>query len=144
MKEKSQKTKKGSSKKTVAVTIIILLILAIAIICGVVYMNTPKEKSEDVLAKYFSLLNEKNYTELYSLISSESKNKISEEDFVKRNQNIYEGIDAVNIKIEITNKEKENNTEKISYNEEMSTSAGNISFTNTVNFINWNSTRKIK
>ena len=147
MKEKSQKTKKGSSKKTVVVTIIILLILAIAIICGVVYMNTPKEKSEDVLAKYFSLLNEKNYTELYSLISSESKNKISEEDFVKRNQNIYEGIDAVNIKIEITNKEKENNREKISYNEEMSTSAGNISFTNTVNLvkeekeykINWSS-----
>ena len=147
MKEKSQKTKKGSSKKTVVVTIIILLILAIAIICGVVYMNTPKEKSEDVLAKYFSLLNEKNYTELYSLISSESKNKISEEDFVTRNQNIYEGIDAVNIKIEITNKEKENNTEKISYNEEMSTSAGNISFTNTVNLvkeekeykINWSS-----
>lgn len=147
MKEKSQKTKKGSSKKTVVVTIIILLILAIAIICGVVYMNTPKEKSEDVLAKYFSLLNEKNYTELYSLISSESKNKISEEDFITRNQNIYEGIDAVNIKIEITNKEKENNTEKISYNEEMSTSAGNISFTNTVNLakeekeykINWSS-----
>lgn len=147
MKEKSQKTKKRSSKKTVVVTIIILLILAIAIICGVVYMNTPKEKSEDVLAKYFSLLNEKNYTELYSLISSESKNKISEEDFITRNQNIYEGIDAVNIKIEITNKEKENNREKISYNEEMSTSAGNISFTNTVNLvkeekeykINWSS-----
>ena len=147
MKEKSPKTKKGSSKKTVVVTIIILLILAIAIICGVVYMNTPKEKSEDVLAKYFSLLNDKNYTELYSLISSESKNKISEEDFITRNQNIYEGIDAVNIKIEITNKEKENNTEKISYNEEMSTSAGNISFTNTVNLvkeekeykINWSS-----
>ena len=77
MKEKSQKKKKGSSKKTVVVTIIILLILAIAIICGVVYMNTPKEKSEDVLAKYFSLLNEKNYTELYSLISSESKMKYS-------------------------------------------------------------------
>ena len=147
MKEKSPKTKKGSSKKTVVVAIIILLILAIAIICGVVYMNTPKEKSEDVLAKYFSLLNDKNYTELYSLISSESKNKISEEDFVTRNKNIYEGIDAVNIKIEITNKEKENNTEKISYNETMSTSAGNISFTNTVNLvkeekeykINWSS-----
>ena len=147
MKEKSPKTKKGSSKKTVVITIIVLLIVAIAITCGVVYMNTPKEKSEDVLAKYFSLLNEKNYTELYSLISSESKNKISEEDFITRNQNIYEGIDAVNIKIEITNKEKENNTEKISYNEEMSTSAGNISFTNTVNLvkeekeykINWSS-----
>ena len=147
MKEKSPKTKKGSSKKTVVITIIVLLIVAIAITCGVVYMNTPKEKSEDVLAKYFSLLNDKNYTELYSLISSESKNKISEEDFITRNQNIYEGIDAVNIKIEITNKEKENNTEKISYNEEMSTSAGNISFTNTVNLvkeekeykINWSS-----
>ena len=147
MKEKSAKTKKGSSKKTVVITIIVLLIVAIAITCGVVYMNTPKEKSEDVLAKYFSLLNDKNYTELYSLISSESKNKISEEDFITRNQNIYEGIDAVNIKIEITNKEKENNTEKISYNEEMSTSAGNISFTNTVNLvkeekeykINWSS-----
>ena len=35
---------------------------------------------------------------MYNMISNESKGQISQEDFIKRNKNIYEGIDAVNIK----------------------------------------------
>ena len=65
----------------------------------------------------------------------DSKNNISEEDFITRNKNIYEGIDAVNIEIQIQNEIKQGKTSEITYNENMSTSAGNISFVNTVNLV---------
>ena len=80
-------------------------------------------------------MNEKKYDELYSYISTQSKAEISKEDFVARNKNIYEGIDAVNIEVQIQSQEKEGKTAKITYNENMSTSAGNISFENTANLV---------
>ena len=72
---------------------------------------------------------------MYNLISESSKTEISQEDFVKRNKNIYEGIDAVNLNIEITEVIKEKGITKISYNENMSTSAGDISFSNTAKIV---------
>ena len=135
------------NKKALIITLLIILIIAIAIVGGIIYSNTPKENAQQVLAKYISLINEKKYEELYSILSTESKNNISENDFVTRNKNIYEGIDAVNIKVQVQDEEKQGKTSKITYNETMSTSAGDISFDNTVNLviedkeykINWSS-----
>ena len=123
------------SKKGLLIALIIIIILVIAIVGGVIYLNQPKETAEQVFTNYISLLNEKKYDELYSYISTESKAEISQEDFVARNKNIYEGIDAVNIEVQIQSQEKEGKTAKIAYSENMSTSAGNISFENTVNLI---------
>ena len=123
------------SKKGIIIALIIIIILVIAIVGGVIYLNQPKETAEQVFTNYISLLNEKKYDELYSYISTESKAEISQEDFVARNKNIYEGIDAVNIEVQIQSQEKEGKTAKITYNENMSTSAGNISFENIVNLI---------
>ena len=130
---------------------IIIALVAIIIICAIVgiivYINSTKEKPEDTLNAYVSLINEQKYEEMYNMISNESKGQISQEDFVKRNKNIYEGIDAVNINIEITETAKEKGVHKITYSENMSTSAGIISFTNTAKLvkedkqykINWSS-----
>lgn len=123
------------SKKGIIIALIIIIILVIAIVGGVIYLNQPKETVEQVFTNYISLLNEKKYDELYSYISTESKAEISQEDFVARNKNIYEGIDAVNIEVQIQSQEKEGKTAKIAYSENMSTSAGNISFENIVNLI---------
>ena len=123
------------SKKGIIIALIIIIILVIAIVRGVIYLNQPKETEEKVFTNYISLLNEKKYDELYSYISTESKAEISQEDFVARNKNIYEGIDAVNIEVQIQSQEKEGKTAKIAYSENMSTSAGNISFENIVNLI---------
>lgn len=123
------------SKKGLLIALIIIIILVIAIVGGVIYLNQPKETAEQVFTNYISLLNEKKYDELYSYISTESKAEISQEDFVARNKNIYEGIDAVNIEVQIQSQEKEGKTAKIAYSENMSTSAGNISFENIVNLI---------
>ena len=54
---------------------------------------------------------------------------------MKRNKNIYEGIDAVNIDIEIIDKEKENKIIKVKYNQDMYTAAGKIDFSNTVKIV---------
>ena len=122
------------NKKAIIITLLILIIIAI-IIGVIIYLNTPKENAQQVFTKYISLINEKKYEELYSNLSAESKNNISEEDFVARNKNIYEGIDAVNIEVQIQNEEKQGKASKITYNETMSTSAGDISFDNTVNLV---------
>lgn len=119
--------------------VIIIISVIVAIICIVagiiIYINSQKEKPEDILNTYISLINEQKYEEMYEMISSESKNQISQEDFVKRNKNIYEGIDAFDIKISISEKEKENGIQKLTYTESMSTSAGIIKFTNTAKII---------
>ena len=131
--------------------VIIIALVAIIIICAIVgiivYINSTKEKPEDTLNAYISLINEQKYEEMYNMISNESKGQISQEDFITRNKNIYEGIDAVNINIEITETAKEKGVHKITYSENMSTSAGIISFTNTAKLvkegkqykINWSS-----
>ena len=122
-------------KKGVIIILIVLLIAAI--ISGIViWLNINDTKKQDeVFKNYIALINEQNYEEMYEMISKSSKSEISKENFVKRNKNIYEGIDAVNVNIEITNKEKENGNVKISYNETMGVSAGTIEFSNAVTLV---------
>ena len=100
------------------------------------------DKPEDVLKSYTSAINEKNYEKMYSMISKDSG--ISKEDFITRNKNVYEGIDAENITIEI-NEDKQG--DNLSFKTTMDTSAGQISFTSKALFekedgiykLQWNS-----
>ncbi len=116
------------NKKLVVFFILIIIIAVVAII----FLNlNSQEKPQDVLDKYVALLNEKNYEEMYQQITKESQQKISQEDFITRNKNIYEGIDAVDIKNEIKEVTKENDSTKISYTQTMSTGAGKITLEKT-------------
>ena len=98
-------------------------------------MNMPKEKPEEVLNTYISYINDQNYEAMYEKLSNSSKESISQEDFITRNQNIYEGIDSSNIKITVKEVTNEDNKKKVSYTEEMVTSAGTISFDNEAYFV---------
>lgn len=131
---------------------IIVAVVIIAIIGGVVafwVLNQPKTNPEDIWQSYISLINEQKYEEMYEMLTEDSKAQISQEDFIKRNKNIYEGIDMTNMKAEITSVEEEDSsTRKIAYNLIMDTEAGNIDFENTVRLtkdkekgylINWSS-----
>ena len=131
-------------KKKVIISIMIIIILT-AVIAGVFfYLNYTSEKPEKILNNYVSLINEKNYEAMYDQITEESKQNISREDFIARNKNIYEGIDATDLKLEIKEVTKEGNTARISYTETMSTSAGNITINNTTNLEKQDKTYKIK
>lgn len=122
------------NKKVIIGIIVILAILVIGII-SIILINNKGSKPEDTLITFISLINEKKYEEMYELISEESKSKISKENFIDRNKNIYEGIDAVNIDISVSDIEKENGIIKITYTESMSTSAGKIEFNNIAKLI---------
>ena len=76
-------------KKVLIISITVIVLMVIAIIAGIVIGNMPKEKPEEVLNKYFALINDKKYDEMYEMISSTSKGEISKEEFVKRNKNIF-------------------------------------------------------
>ena len=116
--------------KRVLIGIIVVVLIIIAIIAGIIIINMPKEKPEEILNSYFSAINDKKYEEMYNYLTSSSKENISQEDFVKRNQNIYEGIDSSNIKINVKEVINEDGKKKVTYNEEMVTVAGNINFSN--------------
>ena len=115
--------------------IIIVLSILIVFVLGIIILNVKNRvKPEDILNTYISLLNEGKYEEMYEMISSDSKEKISKEDFIKRNKNIYEGIDACNIKINVLDIQKNDGIYEIEYNESLNSVAGNINFRNTSKF----------
>ena len=114
------------NKKIVIFAIVIIVV--IAIIAGALYIvnrNTPKP--EETLSAYISLLNEQKYEEMYNMVHSNT----DKEEFLKRNKNIYEGIHAKKIKIEITSTQNEKNKVIITYLTKMNTSAGDVEFENT-------------
>ena len=132
------------NKKFIRGIIVAIILVIIAIVTAVVLINNNAVKPEDIFNLYISKINDKKYDEMYSLISESSKTEISQEDFVNRNKNIYEGIDAYDIKVTISEVTKEKGIYKISYNEKMSTSAGIIEFSNTAKLIKENKEYKIK
>ena len=131
-------------KKKVVPIIIIAIMIIIAIVGVIVYVNMPKEKPEDVVNEYFSKINDKKYEELYSYISTDSKSNISEEDFISRNKNIYEGIDAVKIEVSLGESSKEDGKIVIPYTEKMGTSAGNVEFENKIKLVKEDKEYKIE
>ena len=122
------------NKKIIIIVISIILILAISVGIGITiyFNNKPKNKPEDVLQTFASYINDKKYEDVYSLLSSKSKANISEEDFIKRNKNIYEGIEAENFSVDIQSIENENKLAKVTYKNSMDTMSGHVDFTNTV------------
>ena len=129
-------------KKKVLIGVIVLVIIVVAIILGVVIIqNNEKDKVKDLVTEYFSLVNDKNYDELYSKVASMN---MSKDDFVTRNKNIYEGIDCANIEINIKNVEKADKGYNITYNEKFFTSAGEVEFDNTANVVKENKELKLK
>lgn len=122
------------SKKFIIIVISIILILAISVEIGITiyFNNKPKNKPENVLQTFASYINDKKYEDMYSLLSSKSKANISEEDFIKRNKNIYEGIEAKNFSVDIQSIENEKKLAKVTYKNIMDTMSGHVDFVNTV------------
>ena len=134
---------------TKMIIIIIAIILTIVGIGVIFYLNNRDlNKPEDVLKQYVAYINEQKYEEMYEMLSKESKKETSKDTFLARNKNIYEGIEIANLSVK-TIVQDENDKNKLSYQMEMNTLAGEISFFNTMTFtrqedrkyyINWDST----
>ena len=126
------------------IIVIVLVCLAILAVGGFLIYSSKATKPENILNEYISKINEAKYNEMYEMISNRSKGQITEEDFVKRNKNIYEGIDMSNLKIDIKNIEKESSKKyAITYITSMNVSGQNISFENRSNIIKEDNKLKI-
>lgn len=114
--------------------ILIGIIIITSVIIGIItfFIINKTEKPDQVLQDYFTKISEEKYEEAYEMLSESAKNKIAKDTFVKKNDSIYKEIDMTDLKTEITNVE---NNEKITYNQKMNTSAGEISFTNEASVI---------
>lgn len=140
-----------NKKSIIIISIVVVILIIVAVVVGVYlyFSNQPKNNPEDVVNTYSQYIVDQNYEQMYNLISENSKSKISKEDYINRNKNIYEGIEIANFSINVTSVEKaENKTVKVNYDNSMDTMAGHIDFSNTMTLeldnnkeykINWSS-----
>jgi len=66
---------------------------------------SPEDKivqPDKLLLQYFSHINDGQYEQSYSMLNEQSQAIITEEDYIMKNKNIYEGIEAGNLSISVT------------------------------------------
>lgn len=117
--------------------IAVLLLVVIAGSLGWLFLQ-KRSTPQKTLTEYVKLLNEKEYREMYTLLDEETREKVSESDFVERNQNIYEGIEASNIQVSVKGEPKEQSRSgkvQLTYDSKMNSLAGEIIFENRATFI---------
>lgn len=144
-----KKRRKSSIIPVCAAVLGLLSLLTIGLICFPYFVHlksdiTDKAKPhksreaqtpEELLTEYISLLNRHEYKKMYSLLQDDSKNAITEEDFILRNKNIYEGIEAKNIHADITGTTAEKPSDvSVSYKISFDSVAGSIQFENLARF----------
>lgn len=93
---------------------------------------------EELLKNYMACIGTGDYEKMYGMIHSDAG--ISKEDFISRNKNIYKGIEAVNIKVEIDGKQGDT----VSYRTTMDTMAGPVSFSNQAAFKKYDGIYKLE
>ena len=135
--------KKGKSrhkrKKSRLLWIAIAVIGMAAVISAVCVagMLETKENAwrtpEELLVEYMYHIPKKEYEEMYAMLHVEASGSISQEDFIKRNSAIYEGIEVQNMAVRIIAYDEEQMT--VTYQTSFDTVAGTISFENEAFFL---------
>lgn len=134
--EVNVKRKGRYNRKNIIRWIIIALIVTIVFVMGIIKILDRKkqwETPEEILLKYMNYISEKRYEEMYSMLSDKTLGYIDQENFIKRNSAIYEGIEVQNITITIISYDEEKCIVK--YRTSFDTVAGNISFDNEASFL---------
>lgn len=120
------------NKKNITIIIAVIIILILGLIIFGSIQKAEEKKQKQTIQNYIECISQKDYEAMYNMVAEMNTSK---EDFIKRNQNIYEGIGAENIKIEISEINKAGGKIQINYTESMMTEAGKISFQNTTSLI---------
>lgn len=121
-------------------TLITLLILLAGVAGAFLFFQirgklaASKVKPETLYAQYVEFLNNRDYAAMYGMLSEQSQINISEEDFIARHKNIYEGLEASEIQMQVTSEEQVDKTVTLSYETGFQTIAGEITFKNRAEF----------
>ena len=120
------------ASRYLAVSLSVVLALSILSGCG---ESLNRSKPADVLKAYFSYINTKEYEKMYDLLSDKSKSSITQENFISRNQKIYEGIEAEKLEIQVGEIQESEKNRIIEYTTKMDTIAGDLEFSNETTLI---------
>ncbi len=134
MKRRARRKKK--QRMTICLTVFVLGITFIgAIVCiGILYRKQNIMVSpEELLVEYMNHIPEQKYEEMYAMLNIEASRNISQDDFVKRNSAIYEGIEIQNMTTTVISYDEEKDV--VQYQTSFDTVAGNITFENEAFFL---------
>ena len=120
-------------KKKLFIILPIIVLIIIMTIAIFTLANQWQKKSEEVLMQYFALIEQHKYEEMYDIVNL--PDDYTKEDFIKRNKNIYEGIDTNSISVEVLNTEREKDNITITYKNILNLKSGDIEFENKVTLI---------
>ena len=152
-----RKSKRRRRKNKILWVLMICMGISAITLCATKFIGIRKDRTtpEEVLLKYMGYIQEQNYIAMYQLIDVEASGQISEEDFVKCNSAIYEGIEVQNMAITILSWDMEapsgyafmpsGNKEEnvVQYQTDFDTVAGEISFENEAYFLKIEDTYKL-
>ena len=136
-KGKSRNKRKKTRSRLLWIAIAVIGIAAVISAVCVAGMLETKENAwrtpEELLVEYMYHIPKKEYEEMYAMLHVEASGSISQEDFIKRNSAIYEGIEVQNMAVRIIAYDEEQMT--VTYQPSFDTVAGTISFENVALFL---------
>lgn len=127
-----KKKRKQSFVRMVTVMLGIVIIFAVIDIAKIWIRERGWKKPEELLMQYMAYIPKKEYDQMYAMLYEEASEKISKEDFINRNQAIYEGIEVKNMTIKVLSYDAERLT--VTYQTSFDTIAGKIYFDNEAHF----------
>lgn len=126
MAKKKSKKRRKQQKKRMFCLISVVLVAAVGAGGVLLYKKMTEKTREDVIKEYMGYIEKREYEKMYALLDETSRDKVKQEDFITRNQNIYEGIEAEKIQLDIP--EKQDKDQPLSYRVTMDTLAGEITY----------------
>ncbi|WP_395546278.1 MULTISPECIES: penicillin-binding transpeptidase domain-containing protein [unclassified Lacrimispora] len=97
-------------------------------------IGASRKTPDALFLEYVECLSKADYTDMYGMLDEQSHLNISEEDFITRHKNIYEGIEASGITAQIGQVAEKDGEVVVSYNMSLGSIAGEINFSNQVKF----------
>ncbi len=130
-----RKDRRKKSKYIWAMVFLVSIVITIIMVCISFFSSEAEKwkKPDELLFEYMNYIQQQEYEKMYAMINVEASRNISEEEFIKRNSAIYEGIEVQNVTIKVTSYDEAQNT--VTYLTSFDTVAGNISFENEASFI---------
>lgn len=133
-KGKSRHKRKKSRLLWIAIAVIGMAAITVAVcVAGMFKKEDVWKTPEELLVEYMNHIPAQEYEQMYAMLHIEASGNISQEDFIKRNSAIYEGIEIQNMAVEIIAYDEEQLT--VTYQTSFDTVAGEISFENEAFFL---------
>ena len=132
MKKKQNRHKSRKIKHRFLYIVITVTGIAVLTTAAGATVLLKKEKAwktpEELLVEYMQHIPAQEYEQMYAMLDTEVADSIRQEDFIKRNAAIYEGIEIRNMQVEIIAYDEEQLS--VMYQTSFDTVAGDISFKN--------------